>query len=42
MSGERRGGAGEVQRGGAGGDRRGGLVRWLEGVRAGEIHGGPL
>ena len=32
----------DERRGGAGGDQRGGLVRWLEGVRAGEIHGGPL
>jgi hypothetical protein len=24
-----------------GGDTRSGLVRWLEGVRAGEIAGGP-
>lgn len=25
----------------SGGDRRGAVVRWLEKVRSGEIHGGP-
>jgi len=33
---------GERGVGGPGGDHRNGLVRWLEGVRAGEIGGGPL
>lgn len=42
MNGKRRGGAGGERREGATGDRRGGFVRWLEGVRAGEIAGGPL